>query len=98
VVEGGVQAVGEKEFVLELSELTELTFRCKHPGCDASMTFRAGGKASAVEIHCPGCGQHYSQIRGALSAFREFLASAKIDGLDARITIRASALGGPTKS
>ena len=88
--------MGEKELVLELGELAQLSFCCKHPGCGASMTFPAGGAAHAVEIHCPGCGQNYSQIRGALSAFREFLAAARtLDGVDTRITIRASALGGP---
>jgi|HubBroStandDraft_3_1064219.scaffolds.fasta_scaffold25388_2 hypothetical protein len=91
--------MGEKELVLELGELTNVTFQCKHKGCGASMTFKAGGAAGAVEIICPGCGQPYPQIRGALSAFREFLKIADgIGGIDTRITIRAAALGDQSKS
>ena len=88
--------MGEKEFALELSELAELAFRCR---CGTSMTFQAEGKNDkAVKITCPGCGHPYSQIHVALNAYRSFREAANIEGLEARITIRASALGGQPKS
>jgi len=91
--------MGEKEFVLELGELMQVTFRCRHVGCGATMMFQAGAEPHAVEICCPGCGHNYTQIRNTLSAFRQFLTSAgALKDLDTRITIRASALGGPTES
>lgn len=91
--------MGEKELMLGLGELAEITFRCKQPGCGASMTFRSDGTTSVAEIFCPGCGRRYSEITGVMGAFRRFLAAARtLDGIDTRITIRASALGDQPKS
>jgi hypothetical protein len=85
--------MGEKEMVFEIDELTQLTFHCQH--CGTRLTFRADVEpTSSSDIPCPGCGRNYTQIRGALGAFREFLKAAKIDGLNTRITVRASALSG----
>lgn len=96
--------MGEKELVLELSDLAQISFCCKHAEsgtntkCGTTLAFPAGGAARAVEIVCPGCGHNYSQIRGVLSAFGEFLkAAGAIKDLDTRITVHASALGGPAK-
>ena len=86
--------MGEKEFVLELSELTQLTFRCKHRGCDTSMTFQVDGTSGHADMRCPGCGRACSQIAKALGAFREFLRAATIDDIDTRIPISASVLAG----
>jgi hypothetical protein len=63
------------------------------------MTFQSEGEHdAAVKINCPGCGHPYPQVHVALGAFRSFLEAANIPGLEARITIRASALGDQPKS